>query len=363
MRPIFIVTGGTGGHVFPSIALSEELHQRGIPVVFLCDKRGRKYFSKNTQPIKIIELFMSSPSSGILGKFMFLLSLVPASFQALVHTLINRPRAVVCFGGYSSFPGGLAAVLTCRKLFLHEQNASLGTVNRLFTHFASLLALSYSPTKGLSRVYNSRLKVLSTGVPIRKRICLIPELAVYPPQLTGERFFILVLGGSQGSRSLVKLVVNSLVYIPIDFQGQIYLAIQSHEKEYKEKIQRIFKGNIYIKPFFDDIHDFLKQANLVISRCGASTLAELAASSRPSVIVPYPYAKGNHQVENARVHISNGGGWILHEGRQAPSKLGKIITYLMRHPSALLYASEQIARFSFMDASKILAQLVIENLV
>lgn len=359
-QPVFIVTGGTGGHVFPSVALWEEIHDRGIPVIFLCDSRGRKYLNRLaclSKTSKIVQFSLPSPEGNLFHKLSFSFFFILASLKSLVFMIREFPRAVICFGGYISIPGGLASILSFRKLFLHEQNVSIGLGNRLLIPFARKLAVSYSLTQELNKTNN--LKISVTGLPIRvsfKR-SLSPS-TFYLPKAQGKRFLILILGGSQGSESLVRFFISSLIYIPIYLQDKIYLVVQS-PKTCKEELYKNFKGKIYTKPFFEDVVTLLRQANLIISRCGASSLAEIATSARPSVLIPYPYSKRKHQIENAGAHVNLGSGWMLLEQNRFSKRLGKMIVYLIEHPSALLYASERVIRLVTKNSSKKLTQLIL----
>lgn len=359
-RPVFIVAGGTGGHVFPAVALAEELVGRGEEVHFFCDARGQKYLPQ-TLPARVHKLpLLLYRNNSLFKKVFFFASLLLSSLTSWGQMILKRPKVVIGFGGYPTFAGILAAHFSFRPLFLHEQNAHVGQTNRLFTRFARKLILSTPQVRGLPERW--RCKTSFAGMPVRPLIETIQEKP-YTPSQKDAPFSLLVLGGSQGAKVLAERLVEALVLLPKALQKRIYLTLQCRAEDEIALRKKLFSfiGHAVLQPFFENVPELLQKAHLVISRAGASSLAEIATSRRPAIFIPYPHAKDDHQTANAELCAKQGGGWLFQEKDLLPEPLADTLIRLMNHPEALLYASEQILRLSSKGAAKKIAELILES--
>ena len=353
---IAIAAGGTGGHFFPAEALAAELKRRGHKVVLFTD--GRSSGEKS-------EIFADCPryvlqGAGIAGRGF--VKATRAAFALARGTLKARsilrkirPAAVVAFGGYPSVPPVLASRLISPrpKVILHEQNAVLGRANRQLSRFASALALSFAKTSGIP----SGVKAELTGNPVRPAIAALAGRG-YP--VAGERFRLLVLGGSQGARVFSTLIPEMVSLLPETLSAKLDIAQQCRAEDLAQAERRYaeFGLKAELSPFFADIAERLEAAHLVIARAGASTVAELAAIGRPSILIPLPGAIDDHQRENAIALAEAGGGWMMHQSTLFPGDLAEFLTPLLGRPQELAAIAAAAAGFGRIDAAERLADLV-----
>ncbi len=358
-KPIFIIAGGTGGHVFPAFSLTQELTRQGKEVYFICDARGRKYLPENF-PAHLYQLPLLPYRGNLFKKGLFFLSLLFSSVMMWIRMILKRPAFVVGFGGYPTFAGVLAGVFSLRPLYLHEQNAHVGQTNRFFTRFAKKLMISTPSVRGLS--HSLEKKTSYVGMPVRLEIEERGRRP-YQPSEKDSPFHLLVLGGSQGAKLLAEQVVEALILLPKPLQKRVYLTLQCRAEDEIILRKKLFSfvGYSTLRPFFENIPILLEEAHLVISRSGASSLAEVATAGRPCLFVPYPYAKDDHQTANAKLCIEIGGAWMIQEKDLCPQGIAEMLIRFMNHPEALLFASEQILKLSSRGAAKKLAEVILES--
>lgn len=358
-KPVFIIAGGTGGHVFPALSLTQELTRRGQEVYFICDARGRKYLPENFQA-HLYQLPLLPYRGGVFKKGLFFLSLAFSSLMTWIRMILKRPAFVVGFGGYPTFAGVLAGVFSLRPLYLHEQNAHLGQTNRFFARFAKKLMISMPSIRGLPP--SLKAKTSYVGMPVRREI-EEKSCRPYQPSEKDSAFHLLVLGGSQGATLLAERVVEAVVLLPKALQKRLYLNLQCRAEDEVMLRKKLFSfvGHSTLRPFFENIPALLEASHLVISRSGASSLAEVATAGRPCLFVPYPYAKDDHQTANAELCVEAGGAWMIQEKNLWPQDISEILIRLMNHPEALLFASEQILKLSSRGAAKKLAEVILES--
>jgi UDP-N-acetylglucosamine--N-acetylmuramyl-(pentapeptide) pyrophosphoryl-undecaprenol N-acetylglucosamine transferase len=352
--PILLATGGTGGHMFPAEALARELIAREHRVVVVTDPRGRGFGSRLPE----IELHRISAAglagSGLVRRAEGMLQLALGYFQA--RRLVNRvrPMLVVGFGGYASVPSVMAAQWAGFPTLLHEQNAVLGRANRLLEARAQAVATSFPATAGLRRTM-ARL----TGNPVRPAIASIAERPY--PSLEGT-LRLLVLGGSQGARVFARLMPAAIEAVPAGLRERIHIAQQCRPDDL-ERVRAAYAGlgrPAELAEFFTDIADRIAAAHLVVSRSGASTVAELAAAGRPAILLPYPHATDDHQTANAAAFCGAGGGWLMPEAQASAPRLAERLASLLAYPGALSLAAAAARNFGRRDAAQRLADLVEE---
>lgn len=295
MKKVILTTGGTGGHIYPALSVAEELKENGIDVLFvgtsvrmekdIVPKFGYRFIGLNIQVPKTLINFINY---------------IKAIFQSIKIVKREKPDAIIGFGNYISIPILIAGVLLKKKIYIQEQNATVGLTNRLFFRFCKKIFLAFEASyDDLPIKYEE--KILVTGNPLRKDILNIDRkverenLKVSPNEKV-----LLITGGSLGAKEINDAVLQEWNRIYENKNLRIYWA--TGEKLYSEvtkKIDRI-KTKDVIKPYFDNMINIMAAADLVVCRAGALTISELIELEKPSVLIPYRYKKVG-QIENAKI--------------------------------------------------------------
>jgi UDP-N-acetylglucosamine--N-acetylmuramyl-(pentapeptide) pyrophosphoryl-undecaprenol N-acetylglucosamine transferase len=357
-KKIIITAGGTGGHVFPAEALAQELLENKEYELFLItDKKGKRYKGALGQ-IKNFSI-QSGPFAGgsVFGKIKTLAKMAIGLIQAYFIMKKIKADIVVGFGGYASLPAGVCAIFTKTPLVLHEQNAVLGKANRMLASKAIAIATSFKDTK----LTPKNTKTTETGMPVRPKIKELydKEVSFYDKN---EPINIFIFGGSQGARVLSTKLPEVFAKLSKDLKERLNIT-QQCRKEDIENVKSFYeeqniKANL--KTFFDDIPEILGKSHLVISRSGASSVAEILTSKRPSILFPYPYAADKHQDANAAAVDDGGAGWLVFQNTIDVEKLSKRLSNLLNNPDTLKRASDCAKNIANPNASKNLAKLVKE---
>ncbi len=351
-----IAAGGTGGHFFPAEALAAELQSRGRVVALMTDARSS---GERSAVFADVERFVLK-GGGIAGHgaakvLKSTLSLAAGTMQALSILRRLKPSAIVGFGGYPTVAPVLASRGMRRRplVVLHEQNAVLGRANRALSRFSDRLALSFSET---SRVPDAAHAVL-VGNPVRAAV-IARAGRDYDPA-TGK-FQLLVLGGSLGASVFSNVVPDAIRELPDALLAKLQITQQCRPEDL-QKVRRAYDGmgvHADLASFFPDVADRLDAAHLVIARAGASTVCELAAIGRPSILVPLPSAIDDHQRANARALADAGGAWMMHQSIFSAADLADFLTPLIEAPATLTPVARAAAGFGRKDAALRLADLV-----
>ncbi len=348
--PVMIMAGGTGGHIFPGLAVAEELRARKVPVVWLGAHGGleTRLVPKHGFPIETLDIG-GLRGKGIATKLAMPLRLARATLAARRLLKKHMPRCVLSMGGYAAAPGGLAARFAKVPLVVHEQNSIPGVTNRMLARHARRVLT------GFDHVFPNGEWV---GNPVRASIS-----AVAPPaqRYAGREgpLNLLVLGGSQGAQSL-----NAALPEVLRRRGARLPVIVRHqcgEKHFdKAKAAYLAAGiDADVVPFEDDMAAAYARADLVICRSGALTLAELADAGVPSILVPFPHAVDDHQTKNAQAMVAAGGAVLVAEGEDFVKRLGHAFEEL--GDRAKLVAMAQSARtLAKPDAARRIAEVCLE---
>ncbi len=298
-KPIKIVIagGGTGGHLFPGIAVAQAFEAKapGTEVLFV---GGKKDFEKNAVKSAGFE-HRALSVEGLKGRGLFnqikaLVKLCISIFSALGILIKFRPKLVLGVGGYASAPCVMAAFPLFIKTAIQEQNLAPGLTNRVLGRLAGRIYVSFAGTMDFFKAGKVRI----FGNPVRKGLLSPKKMNL--PQLENRTFTVLILGGSQGARGINKAMTDALTNLRRP--GQFSFIHQTGEKDLIES-QRAYEfwgGDAVVKPFFNDMEKQYGEADLVICRAGASTVAELTALGKPAIFIPFPQAADNHQEKNAR---------------------------------------------------------------
>jgi UDP-N-acetylglucosamine--N-acetylmuramyl-(pentapeptide) pyrophosphoryl-undecaprenol N-acetylglucosamine transferase len=356
VHPIVIVAGGTGGHFFPAEALASELIARGRRIALLCDARSA---GLRSEVFAGHERFVIH-GAGIAGRGAVRgVAAVAALARGVVQArgVLARldPAAIVAFGGYPSVAPVLAARLQGQRppVILHEQNAVLGRANRFLARHARVLALSFAATERVP----ARAKKIVTGNPVRPAIAALAGLGYVPPTDTVR---LLVLGGSLGARVFSDVVPAAVAALPADLRARLSIAQQCRAEDL-ERVRTAYAAcgvAAELASFFPDVGGKLAAAHLVISRAGASSVAELAAAGRPSILVPLPNAIDDHQSANARALVAARGASAIAQRDLTAAKLADDLALLLARPDMLAHAAHAARGIACVDAAARLADLV-----
>lgn len=337
MKKFILMAGGTGGHLFPAMALAQELIRRGHAVELMTDHRVESYGADF--PASAIHIVpsatpsLSNPIKLVMAGFKILSGIVVA-FGKLRR---SKPDCVIGFGGYPTFPPFVAANFLAIPGILHEQNAVMGRANRALSRFADILAMSFAQTKFAD---TQSLEKVITGNPVRDRVRAAastpyPELGVQGP------IRLVIFGGSQGAKAISDIVPAAIALIPeaIRHRLQIVQQCRAEDLDRVAEIYRQAKVNVELAAFFTDLPERIARCHLVIGRSGASTIAELTVLGRPSILVPLPGALDADQKNNAMVVQAVGGGWVEEQATLSPQSLGTRLTTLLTDPATLTQAA------------------------
>jgi UDP-N-acetylglucosamine--N-acetylmuramyl-(pentapeptide) pyrophosphoryl-undecaprenol N-acetylglucosamine transferase len=356
---IIIAGGGTGGHLYPGIALARALMRcdMDIEVSFVGTQKGieAKVLPREGFALKTIL------SAGLLGKkkitrWMSLLKLPIGTAQSLCFLIRKRPDLVVGVGGYASGPLVISAWILRIPILIHEQNSIPGMTNKLLGKIADKIAVSF---KESSKAFPKE-KVEVTGNMIREEFLQSKEDT---PEILEGPFRVLVLGGSQGAHSINMAMLEALDSLS-EKKGDLHITHQTGEADYEiaNKIYEESKFSYDIRPFIDDMADQYKKASIVICRAGATTLAEVTACGKMSVLIPFPHAAHNHQEKNARIlEAANAGEIILDEELSGP-RIAESILQAMEEPERLEKMKENSYKLGNRDATEKVRLLCMELL-
>ncbi len=355
--PIILTAGGTGGHVFPAQALAEELIARGERVVFITDKRSGAYMSGVLEHIEHYAIHAGTLGKGAKGKAIGAINMLRGMVEARNLLAQLKPKAVVGFGGYPSFPTMRAGLARGIKTIIHEQNAVLGRANRLLAPKVDIVACSFADTRMVGDENTS--KIIHTGNPVRASIRALHHIP-YPDLTADTPLQLLITGGSQGASIFGTVVPEALALLPAAYQKRLRVDQQCREADIAEVRTRYdtLHINHNLAEFFNDMPTKLASAHLVIARAGASTVAELQVAGRPAILVPLPTAMDNHQAINADAFEDAGAGWVmLQEGFTAQALAARLEAFLSA-PIALINAAEASRKSAKLRATEQLADLV-----
>ena len=348
VRPVLIMAGGTGGHVFPALAVADELRARGVPVVWLGTKAGieSRLVPQAGYPIEWMSI------TGLRGKNTLTLLLAPvrivmACWQALRVLLRRRPCAVLGMGGFASGPGGLMAWLIRKPLLVHEQNAIAGMTNKILSRFASVVLQAFP---GVFK--NAK----TTGNPVRQSICeLTAPSERFAQRDVKNKLRLLVIGGSLGAVKLNEIIPQSLATIAVADRPEVIHQTGVKNIDAARDLYRSTDVDAKVEAFIDDMPAAYEWADLVICRSGAMTVFELAAAGVASVLVPYPYAVDDHQTGNARYLESAGAAIVRQQDELTTDWLVAVINDYSANRNKLLEMAVAARKLAIPGSAKTIA--------
>ena len=348
-RPILVMAGGTGGHVYPALAVATELQARSRDVVWLGTRRG---IEERLVPAAGFDIEWISVSGlrrkGLVALLLAPLQLLWALVQSLGVIARRRPAAVLGMGGFASGPGGVAAWLTRRPLAIHEQNAAAGLTNRLLARLARVVLQAFPGS------FNNRIAAQTVGNPVRAAIAALAEPEVRYADRQGP-LRLLVLGGSQGALSLNRDVPAAMALLPAAARPRIRHQCGERTLDIAAAAYRDANVDADLTGYIDDISAAYAWADVVICRSGALTVAELCAVGLPALLVPYPSAVDDHQTANARPLAATGAAEIIDEERLTPALLAGRFADFAASRDALLERAKKARALAQPDAVAVIA--------
>ncbi len=354
-RPIFLVGGGTGGHLFPLLSVADKLLSRGYNVRILTDRRGVRYLpDKLNIPCHV--LLSASPFTGsVFQRLLSLFYLLCGFFQALFLFLFYRPDAIVGFGGYPCSIPFLVGKLFRKPIAGHEQNIILGRVNRFLVFLGGYLALSHENTQKCP----STAKITITGNPMRPDIFNYMDRP-YKMSLENDQFNLLIVGGSQGASIFSEIVPLAIANLPEYLRQRLYISQQCRKGDLEKALQVYSQLNIAVelREFFDDIPERMSQSHLVIARAGATSVNEITMIGRPAIFVPLANYSVGDQVLNARRLASVQAAWSVPEECFTVSELVKLLEFSMTRPKELLKVANKARSLRLADGTVQVANFI-----
>ena len=356
----FLITGGTGGHVFPALSFSEYLSSKGISNLIVTDIRGLNYYDKRKYKTKVI-------SSSHLHKSNFeiiksVIKLFIGFFQFNILLYYNKPKNIITFGSYTSFIPIICTIIFKKlfktKIYFHEQNSVVGKVHKFFLGFSDNIFLTFKNTKGI----NLKYKAVHTGFPLRKEIKKYKK-KYYVFNNKTKKLNLFVFGGSQGALNLSKNIVDLLFKLSDNQQKLVNLTIQipkDNIKELKLKLNKT-KVNYEIKVFYKDIIKRLSKTDLCISRAGSSTINEILGLKIPSILVPLPSATNNHQYYNAKFLSNYKASILIEEKNLLSGKSLKIIRDIISNRNLLKSMFKNLNTIAEMNSNDLIYKEIFKN--
>jgi len=346
-----IAAGGTGGHMFPAQALAEALLARGWRVVLSTDERGARY--AGSFPPEVQRRVVPSATfarGGAAARALVPLKVIGGILSAAAGMVLDRPAVVAGFGGYPSIPALAAAWLLRVPRLIHEQNGVLGRVNQVFARRVDAVACGTWPTE-------LPVAGIHTGNPVRAAVRDRAGAPYIPP---GDYpMSVVVIGGSQGARVLSDTVPAAIAALPGDLRQHLRIAHQARPEDLERVVAAYDAAGIpaEVAPFFEDVPRRFSEAQLVIARAGASTVADLTVIGRPGILVPYAAALRDEQTANARGLVEGGAAILIPESKLTPETLSAQVATVLGHPAAAERMAAAALALGRPDAAAALADL------
>ena len=356
-KPLLVIAaGGTGGHMFPAQALAEAMLAKGWRVQLTTDARGARYAGGFPDAVDVIELGSATfARGGAAAKALVPFKIAGGVLSALFRMLRDKPAMVVGFGGYPSIPAMVAAMILRRPRMIHEQNGVLGRVNTVFAKRVTKIACGTWPTTLPEGVHGEH-----TGNPVRGAVLARAGAGYIAP---GDYpMSILVIGGSQGARILSDAVPAAIAALPDAIRRFVRVSHQARPED-MDRVQSAYAQSgikADVQPFFTDIPERMAEAQLVISRSGASSVADISVIGRPAILIPFAAATADHQTANARGLSDAGAAILMPESQVSADCLSAQIELILSNAQGAAQMAAAALSCGLPDATERLVTLVEE---
>lgn len=354
-QPLLIIAaGGTGGHMFPAQSLAEVMLRRGWRVKLSTDARGARYTGGFPHSVTVEQIASATfARGGALAKLLVPFRVLGGVIGATLRMMRDKPDVVVGFGGYPTIPALGAAWVLRKPRMVHEQNGVLGRVNRIFSKRVDHVACGTWPTalpEGVEGVH--------VGNPVRAAVLERAGAAYIAP---GDYpMSVLVIGGSQGARILSDIVPPAIAALPMEVLRNLRVSHQARDED-GVRVSAFYAEHgisAEVEPFFRDVPVRMSEAQLVISRSGASSVADISVIGRPSILIPYAAAAGDHQTANARGLVEAQAAILIPEKMLEVDALSQHMASVLTNSGAALQMAQAALGVSTPDASQTLADMV-----
>ncbi len=363
-RTYFVTGGGTGGHIYPALAVADALSADtdDTKVYYVGNKRNMEFELATKKGYKFLHVSVSGMPRGLNPKFFIWgVKLVKAILRSIRYIKKYKPNAVFATGGYVSAPMIFACILTKTPYMMHDCDAMPGLVTRKLCKRAKYVSLAFEK----ARKYIPNRHAVVTGNPIREEFATMTKSSAKANMgLDGRKLVLCIMGGSQGAKS----INNAAIELLKEFSQELNLQVifQTGKKNYEdviERLQRIYPAyeqnkNLIIKPYFMDMISVLKSSDMVISRAGSLSLSEICASETAPILVPFPYAAANHQRINAKYLLEMGACIYLEDKSLEPNKLREIIVELVENPIKMNYLKQNASHLAKFNATERIVELL-----
>lgn len=351
---VMIMAGGTGGHVFPALAVAEQLRARGARLAWLGTARGIEARLVPAAEIKLyclrVEGVRGRGVAGLLkAPFLIFFALV----QALMIMRREQPDVILGFGGFASGPGGLAARILRKPLVIHEQNAIAGTTNRLLARFAQKVFAAFPGAFATAQI---------VGNPVRTKIVELP----LPEQRYGarttakENLHVLILGGSLGAKAINELVPEALAQVPIISRPEIWHQTGKLHAEATLARYMQHQVNAKVEPFIEDMAGAYAWADVIICRAGALTVSEIMAAGVAALFIPLPGAIDDHQTHNAEILVRAGAARAFNQQELTAAKLAAVLLTDLAEREVLMTMAKKARHLAEPKAAALVAEYCVE---
>ena len=345
---MLVMAGGTGGHVFPALAVARELQQRGVAVQWLGTRNG---IEADLVPAAGIDLHCIEiegvRGTGIARWLKAPFKIMRAIWQAMKIIREQKPDTVLGLGGFASGPGGVAARLLRKPLVIHEQNAVAGTTNKLLAKIATRVLTAFPDVLAGAQC---------TGNPVRSDIAALPEPQTHIAA-SDRPLRLLVLGGSLGALAINQCVPEALALLPEDSRPQVRHQCGRKHESVTQQAYCDAGVEASVEPFIDDMASAYSWADLVLCRAGALTVSELAAAGVGAVLVPYPHAIDDHQTANARWLSDVGAAVLLPQSDMSAESLADLLQSSLSDKPHLLAMAGRARKLAQTDAASVVADV------
>ncbi len=357
-RTLMVMAGGTGGHVYPAMAVADEMRARGWDVFWLGTRAG---LEARVVPQAGIEMVWVS-MSGLRGKNHVRMVLTPvmllrAFWQSLRAIISRRPDVVLGMGGYTAFPGGMMAALLNRPLVVHEQNSIAGLTNRVLACVAERVLVAFPSAftnKNDKPIPCRKINSSWAGNPVRSPITLLAEEHEKYVGREGS-LRLLVVGGSLGATALNEMLPKALALLPVDKRPEV---VHQSGRQHVEKLRANYEeaGVVAdVRDYIEDMATLYEWCDLAVCRSGAMTVAELACAGVPAVLVPFPYAVDDHQTTNAKFLSEAGAAWCMQQKDLTPEILAaRLAAETREHLAEMSHKARALAK---PEATKTVADI------
>lgn len=352
----FVTGGGTGGHIYPAMAVADALTEEGALVYYVGNRHNMEFELASKKNYKFLHVGVKGMPRGknLLKIFTWGLRLLKSILYSIRYIKKYKPNAVFATGGYVSAPMVFACIITKTPYMMHDCDAMPGLVTRKLCKKAKYITLAFERAKRYLPVRKS----LVIGNPIRKEFSTLTKEQARENLNLQNKITLTVMGGSQGAKSINETILQLLKEFVQDYNLQIIF--QTGKKNYDEifkKVKLIYPayendGSLIVRPYFDDMISVLKASDIVISRAGSLSISEICASNVAPILVPYPYAAADHQRINAKCVLDAGACVYVEDSELEPNKLKEIIVSLIKNPVKMNYLKQNSSNLAKLDATE-----------